>query len=127
MLVAASGFAPEYDLITFFSLETMIYCIFHIGSFILPAELFYKEVAALKKILFKIINRCNNNHVREEINLLTLLISHEDYEITTAGFFVIELKLLFSILAAITMYTIVLMQFNPDADVFHEYMHGHLI
>ncbi|KAK9759336.1 7tm Chemosensory receptor [Popillia japonica] len=117
----------EYLGVTLYSVGSMMYSMIYIGGFALPAEIYYKEVEALKSTLFNIMSQLDNDQLKKEINVLSLQMLHENYEITTAGFFVIDLKLLFTIVAAISMYTIILTQFNPNAGVFKEYMNKHVI
>ncbi|GJQ69124.1 hypothetical protein Trydic_g6285 [Trypoxylus dichotomus] len=48
-----------------------------------------------------------------QVNNFALQLLHEKIEITAAGFFDIDVKLIFSIAAAVTTYTILLVQLDP--------------
>ncbi|GJQ69114.1 hypothetical protein Trydic_g6277 [Trypoxylus dichotomus] len=127
VLIFKNTFDMKYIRTVWFSVCLLMDGICTIVLYIIISEMYHKEVAALKETIFKVVAGIKDDITRKEMNALSLQISHENYEITAAGFFVIDMKLVFSIIAAIAVYSIVLMQFDSNAGVFQEYMQHHVL
>ncbi|GJQ69127.1 hypothetical protein Trydic_g6288 [Trypoxylus dichotomus] len=66
----------------------------------------------LKKILAK-ISTSKSYDLRNEVYVFNLQLLHERIEISAGGFFQVDGRVVFSIIAAIVTHTVILIQFDP--------------
>ncbi|XP_071054688.1 putative gustatory receptor 28a [Onthophagus taurus] len=76
-----------------------------------------KEWQRTKSILINFVLNYKDKATRKEITALSLQLFHEYPVISPLGFFVVDTKLAFAMMSAISMYTIILIQFDTKIDI----------
>ncbi|GJQ69121.1 hypothetical protein Trydic_g6283 [Trypoxylus dichotomus] len=87
-----------------------------LGATIINSHLCTNEMSKLMAQLYKISNS-RGIQVENEINNFALQLLHEKIEITAAGFFNIDVKLIFSIIAAVATHIVILIQFDSEVNI----------
>ncbi|GJQ69126.1 putative gustatory receptor [Trypoxylus dichotomus] len=98
-----------YVLVMIFILVAVI---LKLGVGIINSHLCINEMSKLTHLVWK-MSTLKNAEVRKEANNFALQMLHEKIEITAAGFFDIDAKVIFSMAAGAAIYTILLVQFYP--------------
>ncbi|GJQ69120.1 putative gustatory receptor [Trypoxylus dichotomus] len=101
----------------------LLFClgiVFKLGVTIINSYLCINEMSKLMAQLYKISNS-KGVKIEKEINNFALQLLHEKIEITAAGFFDIDVKLIFSVIAAVATHTIILIQFDSEVNVYNSF------
>ncbi|GJQ83908.1 hypothetical protein Trydic_g19846 [Trypoxylus dichotomus] len=104
MLYQMASYLPEdvkeRSKLIIYSLALLAFYGYLCSVYVFVAEIFVEQVVAkLKNTLFKLINKAKDEKLRIEVNALALQILHEDHEITAAGFFVVDLRIVTTVSA----------------------------
>ncbi|GJQ69122.1 putative gustatory receptor [Trypoxylus dichotomus] len=91
-----------------------------LGATIINSHLCINEMSKLMAQLYKISNS-KEIKIEKEINDFALQLLHEKIEITAVGFFDIDVKLIFSVIAAVATHTIILIQFDSKVNVYDSF------
>ncbi|GJQ69125.1 putative gustatory receptor [Trypoxylus dichotomus] len=82
----------------------------------ITSHLCTNEMSQLSRFLNQ-ISALKSSKVKREVHNFALQLLHEKIEFTAAGFFDIDVKVIFSVAATVTTYTILLVQFDPKLNL----------
>ncbi|KAJ3660548.1 hypothetical protein Zmor_004991 [Zophobas morio] len=105
------SFYIEKEVLTGVEFVAIIFSLFKLAWIIAISNDCTFEANQLPTIICRLLPDVRDKKIRKLLNAYGIQLLHDKLELTAGGFFAIDSKLVFSIIAAATTYTILVVQF----------------